>query len=142
MAARINGTKRSGMLSLRAAAEMAGTSKSSIFRAIRSGRLSAARGDDGSFQIEPSELARAFPPQMSRPERAGHAPLGQIETPDLALRNAMLEGEVKALGAEVRLLREAVDRLERDRDRWHDQAQRLALAPPQGGSWWPWRRSA
>src|SRR5215210_2897151 len=132
------------MLSLRAAAEMAGTSKSSIFRAIRSGRLSAARGDDGSFQIDPSELMRAFPPQVSRPERAGNAPSGQSETPDLALRNATLEGEVKALGTEVRLLREAVDRLERDRDRWHEQAQRLALAGPGKAArpWWPWRRSA
>ena len=140
------------MLSLRAAAEMAGTSKSSIFRAIRSGRLSAARGNDGSFQIEPAELMRAFPPQVSRPERAGHTSSGQSDTnggtPDLALRNASLEGEVKALSTEVRLLREAVDRLERDRDRWHEQAQRLALVAPKPAdmpasrSWWPWRRSA
>jgi hypothetical protein len=133
------------MLSLRAAAEMAGTSKSSIFRAIRSGRLSAARGDDGSFQIEPSELVRAFPPQVSRPDIPRPASSGQTDrhagTPDMAIRNAQLEGEVKALGAEVRLLREAVDRLERDRDRWHDQAQRLALAPPQRRAWWPWRRA-
>jgi hypothetical protein len=130
------------MLSLRAAAEMAGTSKSSIFRAIRSGRLSAARGDDGAFQIDPAELMRAFPPQVFRPERTGYAPLGQTETPDLALRNAALEGEVKALGAEVRLLREAVDRLERDRDRWHEQAQRLALTGPARRSWWQWRQRA
>ena len=137
------------MLSLRAAAEMAGTSKSSIFRAIRSGRLSATRSDDGSFEIDLSELMRAFPPQASRPERAGHASPGQSETPDLTLRNASLEGEVKTLSTEIRLLREAVDRLERDRDRWHAQAERLALAPPQAvatqpsrRSWWPWRRSA
>src|SRR3954470_16010441 len=144
------------MLSLRAAAEVAGTSKSSIFRAIRSGRLSAARGDDGGYLIDPSELTRVFSPQVSRPERAGDGSPGQTEaaggTGDLALRNASLQGEVKALGTEVRLLREAVDRLERDRDRWAAQAERLALAPPQPSApqpaappsrgWWRWRRSA
>ena len=137
------------MLSLRAAAEMAGTSKSSIFRAIRSGRLSAARSDDGSFQIELSELLRAFPPHASRSDTPRPTSSGQSDTPggtgDLAVRNASLEGEVKTLSTEVRLLREAVDRLERDRDRWAAQAERLALVAPAGKvprSWWPWRRPA
>src|SRR3954469_12237174 len=145
------------MLSLRAAAEMAGTSKSSIFRAIRSGRLSAARGDDGGYLIDPAELSRVFSPQVSRPERAGNVSPGQTEaatgTDDLALRNASLQGEVKALSTEVRLLREAVDRLERDRDRWHAQAARVARGPPQPSApqptpaqpparcWWSWRRA-
>src|SRR5919202_175787 len=59
------------MLNLREAAEQAGTSKSSIFRAIKSGRLSATRDDFGGVQIDPAELARAFPPKPSPPERAG-----------------------------------------------------------------------
>src|SRR4051794_890979 len=99
------------MLSLRAAAEVAGTSKSSIFRAIRSGRLSAARGDDGGYLIDPAELMRCYQSQVSRPERTGHAPEGRTEASDSGRRNAELEGEVKALSTEVRLLREAVDRL-------------------------------
>ena len=49
-------------LSLREAAEQAGTSKSTIWRAIRAGRLSATRTDDGGFAIDPAELFRAFPP--------------------------------------------------------------------------------
>ena len=48
-------------LSLSQAAKAAGRSKSTIGRAIKSGRLSAARNDDGTFSIDPSELFRAFP---------------------------------------------------------------------------------
>ena len=42
-------------LSLREAAEQAGTSKSTIWRAVKSGRLSATRTDDSAFAIDPSE---------------------------------------------------------------------------------------
>src|SRR3954452_13431580 len=64
------------MLNLREAAEQAGTSKTSIFRAIKSGRLSATRDDQGGVQIDPAELARAFPPKPLRPERSSN------ETPE------------------------------------------------------------
>ena len=63
-------------LSLREAAEQAGTSKSTIWRAIRAGRLSATRTDDGGFAIDPAELFRVFEPQ--RPEERS---VGQDATP-------------------------------------------------------------
>jgi excisionase family DNA binding protein len=47
--------------SLGQAAEAAGVSKTTLRRAIRSGRLSATRRDDGSYEVEPVELHRAFP---------------------------------------------------------------------------------
>src|SRR3954463_5534710 len=84
------------MLNLREAAEQAGTSKSSIFRAIKSGRLSATRDDQGGVQIDPAELARAYPPR-SDPERAGTVPAGNRGTDPrddgtegLRVRNAAL----------------------------------------------------
>src|SRR3954470_3948649 len=95
-------------LSLREAAERAGTSKSTIFRYIKSGRISAARSDDGAFQIDPAELARVFAPRLSREERAGTVPVerhGTVGGDDLKARNAALEAEVRglqALLAEVR----------------------------------------
>lgn len=48
-------------LSLSQAAKATGRSKSTIGRAIKSGRLSAARNDDDTFSIDPSELFRVFP---------------------------------------------------------------------------------
>jgi hypothetical protein len=142
------------MLNLREAAEQAGTSKSSIFRAIKSGRLSATRDDLGGVQIDPAELARVYPPRSVQ-ERAGTAPPGnrgtreeQGGTDELRVRNAALE-------AEVRLLREMAENLRAERDRWAAQAERLALTAPQpvrpvpahpppsqARGWWPWRRSA
>jgi hypothetical protein len=49
------------MYSLAQAAKAAGKSKPTIARAIKAGRLSAARGEDGSYAIDPSELACVYP---------------------------------------------------------------------------------
>jgi excisionase family DNA binding protein len=45
------------------AAKAAGVSKSTLSRAIKNGRISATRLDDGSYSIEPVELHRVYPPQ-------------------------------------------------------------------------------
>jgi hypothetical protein len=47
--------------SLGQAARAAGRSKTTINRAIKSGRLSASRRDDSSYEIDPAELSRAYP---------------------------------------------------------------------------------
>ena len=49
------------MYSLAQAAKAAGKSKPTLLRAIRAGRLSATRHDDGTYAIDPAELMRAFP---------------------------------------------------------------------------------
>lgn len=43
------------------AARATGKSKPTIAKAIRTGRLSAARGHDGSYQIDEAELYRVYP---------------------------------------------------------------------------------
>jgi excisionase family DNA binding protein len=122
-------------LNLREAAEQAGTSKSSIYRAIKSGRLSAPRTDDGGFAIDPAELFRAFPP--------GNGPAKQTATSpkmdETALRQALAVAEANLMSLKDMLdevkatrdeLRQDRDDLRRDRDAWKEQAQRLALATP------------
>jgi len=47
-------------LSLREAAQQTGSNKSTIWRAIKSGRLSATRLDGGGFAIDPAELFRVL----------------------------------------------------------------------------------
>src|SRR5215208_5901443 len=91
------------MLNLREAAELAGTTKSSIWRAIRSGRLSCTKDEFGGVQIDPAEIARVYPPKPPKPERAGSEQSAQSGSDELRMRNAALE-------AEVRLLREMADR--------------------------------
>lgn len=48
-------------LSLADAARLVGKSKSTLTRAVKSGKMSAIRQADGTFSIDPSELARAYP---------------------------------------------------------------------------------
>ena len=48
------------------AAQIAGVSKNTIIRAIRSGKLSATRDETSAYQIDPAELARLYPDAMAR----------------------------------------------------------------------------
>lgn len=124
-------------LSLRQAAVETGTSKSTILRAIQSGRLSAARTDDGGYAIQPAELFRVYP---SRPQRSAAPAPGQ-DAPDPKLRTAELEAQVKALHEILAVERERSAEARADRDRWAEQAQRLALPAPARTGWldrlWP-----
>jgi hypothetical protein len=49
------------MLSLSGAATAAGIAKSTIWRAIKSGRVSATKTETGSYQIDAAEVFRVFP---------------------------------------------------------------------------------
>ena len=51
--------------SLGTAAIATGKSKTTIHRAIKSGKISAFRREDGTFEIDPSELHRVFEPVTS-----------------------------------------------------------------------------
>jgi len=57
------------MYTLGQAARATGKAKVTLARAIKNGRISAARGDDGTYRIDPAELQRAYP---LTGERAGH----------------------------------------------------------------------
>ena len=114
------------LLTLSQAAKAISKSKSTLNRAIKSGRLSAVRNEDGTFSIDPSELARAFP--QNAPERAPmarHEP--DVERPGtenfskVAMLEQLLEKEREALARE----REVSADLKEDRDRWRAQATGL-----------------
>lgn len=123
-------------LSLREAAHQAGTSKSTILRAIQNGRMSAQRTDDGGWAIDPAELLRVYPPQRSTEQ-----PVGQDAPPDatdLRICNARLEAEISALKTILETEKRRADELRAERDRWAAQAERLALPAPTGPPrrWW------
>lgn len=107
-------------LSLSQAAKASGRSKSTIGRAIKSGRLSATRNDDETFSIDPAELFRAFP-------KAGPAEPEPMGGTDAAKR-----AEINTLRAELeaeRALRAAAETLAEDRGR-HIEDLRRMLPPP------------
>lgn len=141
-------------LSIRDAAKLVGVSRSAVFRAIRSGKISAPRKENGDYAIDTSELFRVFEPKSGEQRDAdaeqrdtgGPRPTRQTEQGSETAET----GVTAALKAEVEALKELVRRLDRDkddlkaeRDRWAQQAERLALAAPQRArrSWWPLRRA-
>jgi Helix-turn-helix domain len=75
------------------AAKAADVSKTTIQRAIKSGRLSASRQEDGSYVIDPAELHRAFP-------RDGHA--------DDEMKQSVTVNATGELRVEVQMLRERI----------------------------------
>lgn len=52
--------------SLSEAAKATGKNKTTIQRAIKSGKISATKGESGSYEIDPSELHRVFPPVVAQ----------------------------------------------------------------------------
>jgi excisionase family DNA binding protein len=125
-------------LSLREAAQQAKTSKSTILRAIQSGRLSATRTDDGGYSIDPAELCRVYPPRADAPDQSADQSAGQGATGALAeaaatelrIRNAQLEAGFNALKAILEAEKKHLEEVREDRDRWAAQAERLALPAP------------
>lgn len=131
-------------LSLRQAERYVTASKSTILRAIQSGRLSASRDDTGAWAIEPSELCRVFEPIKGGPERdtsrtgprdSADPVRGTTETdPDHAsdrtANMARMEAELSALRTLLEAERARSDDLRSERDRWASQAERLALVAP------------
>lgn len=118
-------------LSLSQAAKAAGKSKSTINRAIKSGKLSAIRHDDGSYSIDASELSRAF-------QIGTHAVSSWISSalPVEPSGTAMLEAENAALRAALDREREIASDLMADRDAWKQQATALLAAPQKRRRWW------
>jgi excisionase family DNA binding protein len=126
------------IVTLGEAARLTGLGKTTLARAIKSGRLSATRTDLGSYQIDPAELARVYPfPAPTVAAGATVAATGPLvhhatpnatgETPGVT---AALEGQISGLREVGELLRRQLDDVREDRDRWRSQAERLALAAP------------
>ena len=121
-------------LSLSQAAKVTGKSKSTINRAIKTGKLSATRHDDGTYSIAASELFRAFPNGTTMGSDWVNAQ--PHHEPDRAA-----DIRIEALEAALQREREVNADLMADRDHWRQQATALLSAPPKR-SWWRWWRDS
>ena len=109
------GDKR--MLTLSDAANAAGVAKSTIWRAIKSGRISASRTFTGSYQVDAAELFRVFPPAQK------NDPTKQVATGIEQVGTAAQEAQITALKDISGLLRDQLEDLRKDRDAWRGQAE-------------------
>jgi len=135
--------------SLGQAAKAAGISKTSLHRAINKGRISAAKNDNGAYEIEPSELHRVYPP-VAEGDGSANTDLVRDGTPETAVETGMLRREVELLRERladkdgvISDLKERLDQSEQERREKDRQLTALltderqkAEAPNAGRGFW------
>ena len=94
-------------LSLNKASKEAGVAKTTLSDALKSGRMSAEKNERGRWEIDPAELFRVFP-KTSSTEQAEPKPNPQ--------ENHEKPQSDSGLAVEVKMLREQIDRMDKDRE--------------------------
>ncbi|MGZ9086744.1 MAG: hypothetical protein ACXW3R_14685 [Rhodoplanes sp.] len=113
-------------LSQAQAARAARVSRTSIWRAVHDGRLSAERLDDGSLRIDASELLRIYPRadlerlRIDRNESMRTGTRDSVRTP-----THRIEGELRALQVYIDELKRDKERLVRDLATAADERRQL-----------------
>src|SRR4051794_17940476 len=104
-------------VSLAEAAQLVGLHRSNLLRAIKAGRISGVRDEDGSWRVDESELVRVY---------------GDLRSATLqpAQPDALLAYKLETVQREVRELTRRAERAERIADDLLDQLKRLALPAP------------
>ena len=110
------------------AAELTGKSKSTIQRAMNSGKISFERDTNGRRVVDVSELERVFGLKKSE---SGSAVSSSVEQ-ELQKATAMLETErlkmrVKMLEEQLLSAEKQIDDLKTQRDSWQKQASQVLL---------------
>ena len=125
------------------AAAACGLDKSTVRRAVRSGRISGTRDDLGVWHVEASELHRVFPPVQSPTAVPDAMPRDAVGEPPAAAPDCTSDPATDVLVRELRLLLEqARTDATTWRQAWETQvAQQRQLAAPQPKGWWRWLRS-
>lgn len=89
-------------LSAKEAAELVGISKDGILKAIRTGKISAQKDNNGTYRIEPVELLRVYKPVSTN----GHAQEASLQTTP----QNIAEESTDSLQSENKGLREIIQR--------------------------------
>lgn len=104
------------MLSLKEASRVTGKDRGTIYRWIKSGKLSASKQDDGSVLIDPAELHRVCPYVVDDEAGSGRSNIVDV---------AVVE-ELATLRAENRLLKEMTEDLRKRLDAESSDRRRLS----------------
>lgn len=113
------------------AAKATGTSKSSILRSIKSGRLSYVEKNATGYHIEASELFRVFPPVTPEPVLTEQTATATVQA------ETAVSFRVKELEIRLEAALERMKEIQDDRDHWRRQATALLedKRPQQQGLW-------
>ena len=117
------------MLTLGQAAKEAGVSKTTISRAVKSGRISASRNDKGEYNIDPAELFRVYPRNGVNGESDSsmerHATV--VSPPALTVEIDLLKEKLRFMEEQNAHFKDQISDLRDDRDSWRDQARASQL---------------
>ena len=105
------------------AAKATGKDKSTISKAIKKGKISAARNEDGSYKIDPVELHRWYPPVNQDQDVQPVADSTPVNA-EFLVRIKELEVKLEGSDQEKKLLRQQIDLLETDKDFLQQQLTR------------------
>ena len=117
------------------AAIATGKSKSTLSKAIKAGKITAFKNDNGAFEIEPSELHRLYPPAPLAIEENTSESVDseQNATPDSTPKNTsnieVLEAKLQMANERIEELKADKEKLEVDKEQWRQQATNLLAAP-------------
>ena len=134
------------------AAKAAGKNKSTILRAIKNGVISATKGPQGDYQIDPAELHRVYPSVASGVAAQPATQLGA--SPDATPDATLLQAEIRELRAKLEAAEErlkdradVIDDLRRRLDAEEEERRRLTRLltdqrakpePPRMSLWQRW----
>jgi hypothetical protein len=109
------------------AAKATGFSKPTISEAIKKGKISARKNENGSFEIDPTELHRVYP-LLANPASKEEPKAEPFRTHDLTTKIMVLEAQIKAIG-------ELKDQIAAERDDLRTERDRLlGVIEEQAGS--------
>ena len=124
-------------ISAKEAADLVGMSKAGIFKAIKTGKVSATKNGNGEWRIEPVELFRVYQPVSNGLHQS---PLPSVQQ-DIPQSTGSLQREVDLLREMVTDLRSRLDEEIQERRKLtniltetHSPTQ--AVAPERKRSWW------
>lgn len=98
------------------AAKATGKAKTTIQRAVKSGKISASKSTSGAYDIEPSELHRVFPVTVAqhdiKNDTQPHEKHREIDADVLRVKVEMLEQQLRREEDTTQDLRARLDRAE------------------------------
>lgn len=117
------------------AAKATGKAKSTILRAIKNGVISASRTTSGSYQIDPAELHRAFPPVSAQLTASNDAQPSEERAANLRFQMEILAAERERERGQMQA---TIDDLRERLDRSEARVAALLPSPRPPRRWWPW----
>ena len=112
-------------LSASEASRLAGVSKATICRALKSGKLSYVSIDSDGYKIDPAELSRVY--NMEHHETPQSVAMKRYETPSETPQDdhkkELLELKIKHREEKLRMVEEKIDDLKAEKEKWEEQAK-------------------